>query len=103
MKGFKDRDAACIEVEKEAGVIGSVRKKPTGSFQYWKRQETPFELLEAVIYIVNVSGCQSVWKEQAVRRVQWMSLDDAAHVVDEPGPVALLQSYMPKVAGRPPA
>lgn len=103
MKGFKDREAACIEVEEEAGLTGNARRKPIGSFQYWKRLETSYELLEAVVYVVEVTGSKRVWKEQAERRVQWMSLDDAAHVVDEPGLVALLQANKSKVSGGRPA
>jgi 8-oxo-dGTP pyrophosphatase MutT (NUDIX family) len=103
MKGLNDREAARIEVEEEAGLIGSARKKPIGSFQYWKRLEAAFELLEAVVYVVDVTGSQPVWKEQAERRVQWMSLDDAAHVVDEPGLVALLQANKSKVSRKRPA
>jgi hypothetical protein len=49
MKGLKDREAASIEVEEGAGLIGIARKKPIGSFQYWKRLESSFELLEAVV------------------------------------------------------
>ena len=83
-------------------MIGGARKKPIGSFQYWKRQADCFELVEAVVYAVNVTGAQTSWKEQAERHVQWMSLDDAALIVDEPGLTYLLRSYQPKSKGKKP-
>lgn len=98
MKGRKDYEAAGIEAEEEAGLIGIARKKPIGTFQYWKRLLDSFEILEAVVYVVDVAGYQPAWKEQAERQVQWMSLADAALVVDEPGLATLLRSYQPKAS-----
>ena len=100
MKGHKDYEAARIEALQEAGLVGKVRKKPIGSFQFWKRLETSFELMEAVVYIVDVASSVADWKERAERQIQWMGLDDAAFVVDEPGLASILQSYQAKAASK---
>ncbi len=104
MKGFKDREAASIEVKEEAGLIGIVEKKPIGSFQYWKRLTDTFELIETIVYSLKVEGSLPIWKEQAERHVQWMSLADAAVIVDEPGLAHLLKTYgeKPKASKKKP-
>ena len=43
MKGRQDHDAAQIEAMQEAGVVGRVRKKPIGFYEYWKRLSDHFE------------------------------------------------------------
>ena len=93
MKGHSDSEAARIEAEQEAGVTGKPGKKPIGSFSYWKRLEDHFELLDVKVYLLQVTGALPKWKEQAERRVQWMSPEDASLVVDEPGLSALMRSF----------
>jgi 8-oxo-dGTP pyrophosphatase MutT (NUDIX family) len=90
MKGRKDHTAARIEAEEEAGIVGKPTKKPIGSFTYWKRLPDHFELIEVDVYLLWATGVRRAWKEQLERRVQWMSLDDAAIIVDEPGLASLL-------------
>ena len=91
MKGHKDHAAALIEAEQEAGLTGKTAKRPIGSFSYWKRLTVDFELIVVTVYPLRVTGALPVWKEQAERRVQWMSLEDASIIVDEPGLAALLR------------
>jgi len=91
MKGHPNREAARIEAEEEAGVTGKPGKRPIGSFVYWKRLDDHFELIGVNVYRLRVTGALSIWKEQAERRVQWMSLEDASIIVDEPGLAALLR------------
>ena len=90
IKGHKDHVAARIEAEQEAGLTGRPRKKPVGSFLYWKRWADRFERVEVSLYPLRVTGRLRAWKEQAERRVQWMSLSDAAIIVDDPGLASLL-------------
>ncbi len=91
MKGCPNREAARIEAEEEAGIIGRPSRKPVGSFVYWKRLSDHFELVGVDVYRLRVTGALPAWKEQAERRVQWMSLQDASIIVDEPGLAALLR------------
>lgn len=41
MKGHKDHEAAAIEAEQEAGLVGRIHKKPIGTYTYWKRRADP--------------------------------------------------------------
>ena len=96
MKGLQDYTAAQLEAEQEAGVTGKPGKRPIGSYLYWKRLNTHFELVEVIVYPLTVKGTLAAWKEQAQRRIQWMSLSDAALIVDEPGLSALLRQFAAK-------
>ena len=96
MKGLQDYAAAQLEAEQEAGVTGKPGKKPIGSYLYWKRLNTHFELVEVIVYLLTVKATLAAWKEQAQRRIQWMSLADAALIVDEPGLSALLTQFVDK-------
>jgi 8-oxo-dGTP pyrophosphatase MutT (NUDIX family) len=91
MRGHPNYEAARIEAEEEAGITGKPSKRPVGSFFYWKRLDDHFELIGVDVYRLRVTGALSIWKEQAERQVQWMSLADASIIVDEPGLAALLR------------
>lgn len=92
MKGISDRLAAEIEAKQEAGVIGKAVKKPLGTFDYWKRRVDRFDLVRVTVYRLKARKSLSTWKEMHQRQVRWMSLDDAATAVDEPGLKALLHA-----------
>ena len=96
MKGRKDFTAARIEAEEEAGVIGKPRKKPIGSFIYWKRRAEHFDLVNVAVYPLDFTKALSAWKEQGQRQVRWVAPDDASLVVEEPGLAALLAKLKPK-------
>ena len=85
MKGVPDHRAAAIEAEQEAGVVGKPVKKPLGTFDYWKRRLDRFDLVRVTVYRLKARKLLSTWKEIGERQVRWMSLDDAATAVDEPG------------------
>lgn len=100
MKGRKDFDAARIEAEQEAGVIGKPAKKPIGTFEYWKRRETQIDLVEVTVYPLKVTKTLSRWKEDRERQVRWAPPAEAAGLVNEPQLADILRSIVP--AARPP-
>ena len=85
MKGIPDRKAAAVEAEQEAGLVGKAAKKPLGTFDYWKRRPERFDLVRVTLYGLKVRRELATWKEKGERQVRWMSLEDAATAVDEPG------------------
>lgn len=95
MKGRKDFDAARIEAEQEAGVIGKPTKKPIGTFEYWKRRETQFDLIEVAVYPLKVTKTLSRWKEDQERQVRWALPQEAAALVNEPQLADILRSIVP--------
>lgn len=92
MKGLRDSNAAAQEAEEEAGVIGSVNKRPVGSFRYWKRLKTTFVPIVVDIYPVHVSHLSSNFREKSERGRAWLKPEEAALLVDEPELVTFLQT-----------
>ncbi|MDQ0440424.1 8-oxo-dGTP pyrophosphatase MutT (NUDIX family) [Kaistia dalseonensis] len=90
MKGKKDRVAAAIEANEEAGLIGEVGKKPVGSFLYWKRREGFLDLIRVEVYRMDVVSQLPTWKESAAREAAWFPVRTAATLVDEQGLTALI-------------
>jgi NUDIX domain. len=93
MKGKSDRKAAAIEAMEEAGVIGTPSRQPIGRYRYWKRLADCFALVDVDVYSLEVTDNLADWPERTERQRQWMSLEDAAIVVDEPGLAFILQSF----------
>lgn len=93
MKGKPDRKAAAIEAMEEAGVLGTPSKSPIGRYRYWKRLADCFALVDVDVYSLEVTEDLSDWPERTQRQRQWMSREDAAIVVDEPGLASILQTF----------
>lgn len=92
MKGKSDRQAAAIEAQQEAGVKGRILKRSPGSYRYWKRLPKAFVRVEVTIYLLAVEEEEKRWKEKVERSRAWLSLEDAAVLVDEPELATLLGS-----------
>lgn len=100
IKGLKDHRAAEIEAREEAGLIGRARPKPVGSYLYWKRQEQTFELIKVKLFLFAVQRQLESWTEKGEREMAWLSIADAAKLVDEPGLAELmlnLPTHLPKL------
>ncbi|HEV3043893.1 MAG TPA: NUDIX hydrolase [Roseiarcus sp.] len=93
MKRLDDADAAAKEAYEEAGVVGKVKRKSIGDYIYWKRFERSFELLKVDVYALEVRQQRADWPEKNARKSGWLSKEEAAKRVDEPGLVALLKEF----------
>jgi 8-oxo-dGTP pyrophosphatase MutT (NUDIX family) len=91
IRGRKPHEAAAQEALEEAGVTGQVKKKPIGSYRYFKRREAHFDVCEVDVYLLRVERQLKNWREKGQREAQWFTLDEAADLVQEPGLVALLR------------
>ena len=94
--GARQFTAARVEAEEEAGVTGKPRKKPIGSFPYWKRRAEYFDLANVTVYPFDATKTLAKWKEQGERQVQWVAPGDASIVVEELGLATLLGKLRPK-------
>jgi 8-oxo-dGTP pyrophosphatase MutT (NUDIX family) len=92
MKGKKDHDAAAQEAREEAGVEGNVAKEPVGSYLYWKRRDSHFDLCQVAVYILTVEKQLKKWREQSQRETGWFSIAEAAQLVAEPGLCTLISA-----------
>jgi len=92
MKGLKDHQAAAVEAEQEAGLIGRTSKASIGDYLYWKRRESHFDLVRVAVYRLDVEQHAVQWREMGQREVRWFLNDDAAALVDEAGLSALIEA-----------
>ncbi len=92
-KGHKKPDAAAIEAYEEAGVTGKVQRKPLGSYRYWKRGDGHFERLHVLVYPLEVTKQRGEWPEKGLRKMAWLSVEDAALLVDEQDLASLIRRF----------
>lgn len=90
MKGKSGRKAAAEEAQEEAGVVGTVSKKPIGSYSYWKRLSEKFVPVNVSVYLLAVEDTHSDWQESAKRGRAWLSPAQASTLIDEPDLAALV-------------
>ena len=93
MFGIAPHRAAAREAEEEAGVRGTIARKPLGRFPYRKwRSAQCFELAKVDVFALKVSKELDSWKEQGQRERRWFTRDEAADLVNEPELRALIRA-----------
>ncbi len=95
MKGKTDQQAAALEAKQEAGVTGQIEPTPVGAYQYWKRLKNAFAPIKVTVYAIEVEAELSDWNERLQRRRAWLTMEQAAGLVDEPGLASLLAAFQP--------
>lgn len=86
-----DHKAAAREALEEAGVKGDIKRRPIGTYRYFKRLTESFELIEVDVYLLEVERERKRFDEMSQRRKQWFSPKDASHQVLEPELATLLK------------
>ncbi len=84
MKGRRDDEAAAVEAEEEAGLVGSTLRATLGSYTYWRRTRIDFKLTRVDAFVLRVKRQKKSWKEQDQRSLIWLPLLEAADRVLEP-------------------
>ena len=102
MKGHKDHQAAAIEAQQEAGIIGRVHKKPVGNYTYWKRRGAHFDYCRVKVFPLEFRHQLPEWREKGQRRGAWLLPDEAADLVDDPGLVDIIR-HLPRSATERPS
>lgn len=100
-KKLKDCEAAAREAQEEAGVVGTMRKRPIGAYRYRKVEPGGSRLLDVTVYLLKVEREKKRWPEQGERQRTWFPAEVAAGRVREPALRRLirgLQSPRPKKA-----
>ena len=100
MKRRKDHEAAAIEAEQEAGLVGRIHKKPIGAYTYWKRRADHFDLCRVKVFVLEVRDRLPDWREKGQRRGAWLLVGEAADLVDEYGLVEILRELPQRLAGK---
>lgn len=93
-QGVSPHTAAAIEAEEEAGVLGAVCPTSLGSYRYRKRRGSGASLMADVeVFPLAVNRVLSEWKEKSERERRWVSLAEAASMVEEPDLRDLIRSF----------
>ena len=93
MRKLRDHDAAAQEAYEEAGLIGKIHRQPIGVFLYWKRTSKAFRLVEVDLYPLKVRKQLKDWPEKGVRKMAWLSANDAILLLDEPRLKTLVRAF----------
>jgi 8-oxo-dGTP pyrophosphatase MutT (NUDIX family) len=94
MRGLDAREAAMREAWEEAGVArGYGDAAPIGSYSYDKRLDDGLSLpVETLVFTVAVETIKDEFPEASERQRKWVSVSDAANLVDEPGLKSILRN-----------
>jgi 8-oxo-dGTP pyrophosphatase MutT (NUDIX family) len=98
IKGKKPHEAAAVEAEEEAGLLGDMSKDPIGAYEFFKRREGSFELANVTVYCLKVKRQLSQYKEKGIRKIEAFLPEDAEDAVVEPGLKALIRQATQKKA-----
>ena len=93
MKGKAPHQAAAREAFQEAGLVGSVRRRPIGTYDYEKRLKSgAFVQCHVEVFPFEVAKQRRRWPEFAQRSTEWFPASQAAAAVAEPSLSAMIQS-----------
>jgi 8-oxo-dGTP pyrophosphatase MutT (NUDIX family) len=93
MKGRSARDAAAQEALEEAGIVGRTSDNPIGTYLYLKRRDRQVAVCRVDVYVLVVEKQLKNWPEKGQRRALWLTPQEAAGLVDEPGLIGILRSF----------
>lgn len=97
-KRLSDREAAAREARQEAGVTGTIKSKPVGTYRYRKVEPEGTRLLAVTVYLLKVEREKKRWPEQDQRQRTWFTADAAARRVREPSLQRLIRAVSEKRA-----
>lgn len=100
-KRLSDRDAAAREARQEAGVIGSMKSRPIGTYRYRKVQPDGTRLLDVTVYLLKVEREKRSWPEKDQRQRSWFKAEAAARRVREPSLQKLIRALSDKKRAKP--
>ncbi len=77
-------DNAAKEALEEAGIVGAVALRCSGTFRTTKRVGRDDVVIEVWVYLLRVTGALDDWPEKAQRRTKGVSCAEAARLLREP-------------------
>jgi len=94
--GLTARESAEFEALEEAGVVGAMATRRTGTYRYRKSDEKS-GLYQVLVYPLDVQRELDSYPESGLREREWMSAETAASRVDEPDLKELLLQFAERV------
>jgi 8-oxo-dGTP pyrophosphatase MutT (NUDIX family) len=96
IKGKTSAKSAAQEAFEESGVRGKVAKRPLGSYAYDKRLKNGrLQHIRVAVFALLAESEADIYPERGQREKQWVSLVEAARLVDEPELMVLLATFRP--------
>ncbi len=85
-------EAAMREAHEEAGVVGAVHPAPLGDYVYKKNMRAGYKVPSRVfVFALRVYETRDKWPEKGQRDRRWVTLAEAAALVDDRDLVRLLR------------
>ena len=78
--GMTAADSAAKEAYEEAGIHGNISSSPIGAYRYDKWEGE----CRVEVFLLKVHTELETWPEESVRQRRWMTITDAARVIEEP-------------------
>jgi len=83
-KGKPPHKSAAREAREEAGVVGSVKRRPLGIFSYKKRLKSgKVVACEVQVFALKVKRQEASWLEKGERKLKWLPRTKAAKKVGD--------------------
>jgi 8-oxo-dGTP pyrophosphatase MutT (NUDIX family) len=92
--GHTAAQAAIAEAWEEAGLVGTLRPDPIGSYHYEKFGRDHL----VTVFVLDVTDERSAWPERGVRKREWVPVEEAVGRVAEQGLRAILAALAAAVA-----
>jgi len=94
MQGKQPHAIAEREAFEEAGIKGKATSEPIGFYTYMKKMRGGHKVATRVqVHALEVKGAAKEFPEKGVRRLEWVSCDEAAARVEEPELKSLLAGF----------
>jgi 8-oxo-dGTP pyrophosphatase MutT (NUDIX family) len=90
VKGLKPHAAAAKEAREEAGLIGRIKKRAIGRFDYQKATSDGVTPCRVKVYALRVKRQLKDWPERTQRDARWCDINEAAELVSDPGLALIL-------------
>jgi 8-oxo-dGTP pyrophosphatase MutT (NUDIX family) len=86
--GHTAREAALQEAWEEAGVAGTLRAEPVGTYLYDKWGGT----CHVTVFVMDVTDVAEDWPERTVRQRRWVDPAEALGLIDDRGLREIIRS-----------
>jgi len=90
--GMTAGEVALQEAWEEAGLVGTLRPEPVGTYLYEKAGMT----CHVIVFLMNVTDATDDWPEHLVRERNWLTFSQAAARIEDPGLQQMIRDVAPR-------
>lgn len=82
-RGMSPAKSAAEEAFEEAGIQGKVKRKPLGTYRYFKADDVRGRPHDVDVFAMEVTAVKDRWPERKERIREWLPVETAARLVCE--------------------